>query len=193
MDSAPELSRYPTTHMQALITNISTDNKGGAAGSGSISTTGGGGNGILTLNGATGSQLGGSSRQGGGVAFGGQQPVVCYPAGPDGKARVPLPGNVLMEVAVGNTYVMNPLDSTTYYVQWGRVQGADAVLSCSPVPVLQPGTPSATSGSAVPPAQLPVAMPVGGGAEGYGPGAGSGHFGSSAHVGGDTLYGRGQV
>eukprot|EP00197_Chlamydomonas_leiostraca_P014447 CAMPEP_0202859992 /NCGR_PEP_ID=MMETSP1391-20130828/1884_1 /ASSEMBLY_ACC=CAM_ASM_000867 /TAXON_ID=1034604 /ORGANISM="Chlamydomonas leiostraca, Strain SAG 11-49" /LENGTH=1190 /DNA_ID=CAMNT_0049539111 /DNA_START=105 /DNA_END=3677 /DNA_ORIENTATION=- len=108
-------------------------------------------------------------------------PVAAYPVGPDGKARVPLPGNVLMEVPLGSPYVMNPLDGATYYVQWGKQGGVDAVLSCTAVPTMPtaaaaPAAPGGYSQSAASNGSRPgtpgsaSAVPI------NGEGAGSGRF-----------------
>lgn len=107
--------------------------------------------------------------------------AVSYPA-VNGKARVPMPGNVLMEVAVGNVYVMNPVDGSTYHITWGKDhQGQDAVVACVPAGVAPPGQYMTAQPGGVPPIGIntPVAPPVynnnGGSAPQYGgPQMGSG-------------------
>ncbi|KAL6751513.1 hypothetical protein V8C86DRAFT_2775895 [Haematococcus lacustris] len=87
--------------------------------------------------------------------------AASYPA-VNGKARVPLPGNVQLEVGVNDAYVINPADSLTYFVEWGKDgAGRDAVLSCRP---MAPGA-SAFQRSPTPPpphpfGTMPVAQPV---------------------------------
>ncbi len=71
---------------------------------------------------------------------------------------------VYKQVAVGNTYVMNPVDGSTYAVTWGKDSyGNDIVTACDPVtqpPAAQTMAHSGSlgngSGSFLPPVAPPV-------------------------------------
>jgi hypothetical protein len=63
-----------------------------------------------------------------------------FPADKEGKAHIPLPGGIMLEVRVGETAVMNPIDGSAYYLTWGRdaASGTEAVTSCVPAGGLGP-------------------------------------------------------